>query len=82
MKKQEVTDIWAGIGRSLRRVWHAEHSLSARARGPDRLMAILLAAGVVLFGMGIMLPVMTVTELWVFGNEVSIAGGIRRRIPG
>ena len=78
MEKQDVTGIWAGIGRSLRRVWHAEHSLSARARGLDRLMAILLAAGVVLFGMGITLPVMTVTELWVFENEFSISGGIRR----
>jgi len=78
MKKQEVTGIWAGIGRTLRRIWHAEHSLSARARGLDWLMDIVLAAGVVLFGMGITLPVMTVTELWVFENEFSIIGGIRQ----
>lgn len=78
MKKREVMVVLASIGQSLRRVWHAEHSLSARARGPDRLMAILLAAGIVLFGMGITLPVMTVTELWVFENEFSITGGIHR----
>jgi paraquat-inducible protein A len=64
--------------RSLRRIWHAEHSLSARARGLDRLMDVVLAAGIVLFGIGITLPVMTVTELWVFENEFSIIGGIAK----
>jgi paraquat-inducible protein A len=78
MKKREVMVAASRTGRSLRRVWHAEHSLSARARGLDRLMAIVLAAGVVLFGMGITLPVMTVTELWFFENEFSIIGGIRK----
>ena len=39
-------------------------------------MDVVLAAGVVLFGLGITLPVMTVTELWLFDNEISIIGGI------
>ena len=68
--------VLARVGRSLRRIWHAEHSLSARARGLDRMMDVVLAAGMVLFAMGITLPVMTVTELWVFENEFSIVGGI------
>lgn len=68
----------ARIGRVLRRIWHAEHSLSARAQGLDRLMAVVLATGMVLFGMGIALPVMTVTELWVFNNDFSIIGGIHQ----
>lgn len=78
MKKREIMVVLARIGRSLRRIWHAEHSLSARARGLDRLMDIVLAAGLGLFAMGITLPVMTVTELWVFENEFSILGGIRK----
>lgn len=78
MKKREIITVTARIGRALRRVWHAEHSLSARSRGPDRLMDVALAAGLVLFAMGITLPVMTVTELWVFENEFSIIGGIRK----
>jgi paraquat-inducible protein A len=78
MTKREIMVVLARIGRSLRRVWHAEHSLSARARGLDRLMDVVLAAGMVLFGMGITLPVMTVTELWVFENEFSILGGIAK----
>ena len=78
MKKREIMVVLARVGRSLRRIWHAEHSLSARARGLDRLMDIVLAAGLGLFAMGITLPVMTVTELWVFENEFSILGGIRK----
>jgi paraquat-inducible protein A len=78
MKKRKTTAVLAFIGRLLRRIWHAQHSLSARARGLDRLMDIVLATGVVLFGIGITLPVMTVTELWVFENEFSIIGGIRK----
>jgi paraquat-inducible protein A len=77
-KKRENTTVPAGPGRLLLRLWRAEHSLSARARGLDRLMDIALAAGIVLFGMGITLPVMTVTELWVFENDFSIVGGIRQ----
>lgn len=77
-RKGKRITILARIGGLLRRLWHAEHSLSARARGLDRLMDIVLAAGMVLFGMGITLPVMTVTELWVFDNEFSIIGGIRQ----
>ncbi|MBE9552900.1 MAG: paraquat-inducible protein A, partial [Proteobacteria bacterium] len=78
MKKRKIMVVLACVGRSLRRVWHADHSLSARARGVDRLMDVVLAVGMVLFGMGITLPVMTVTELWVFENEFSILGGIRK----
>lgn len=78
MKKREIISVTTRVGRSLRRLWHAEHSLSARARGLDRMMDVALAAGMVLFGMGIVLPVMTVTELWVFENEFSIIGGIRK----
>lgn len=44
----------------------------------DRLLAAALAVGIVLFGMGITLPVMTVTELWIFENDFSIIGGIRQ----
>lgn len=78
MKKREITVVLGHVGRSLRRLWHAEHSLSAAARGMDRLMDLVLAAGVVLFAMGLTLPVMKVTELWVFENEFSILGGIRQ----
>ena len=76
MKKREVMIVVGRVGRSLRRIWHAEHSLSARARGLDRLVDAALAASMVLFGLGIALPVMTVTELWFFDNEFSILGGI------
>ena len=76
MKKRETMVVLGRVGQALRRMWHAEHSLSARARGLDRFMDVALAAGIVLFGMGITLPVMRVTELWIFENEFSIVGGI------
>lgn len=41
-------------------------------------MDLALAAGVVLFALGIALPVMTLTELWVFENDITILGGIHR----
>ena len=62
----------------LRGLWRAEHSLSRRARGLDRLVDPALAASMVLFWIGITLPVMTVTELWVFENAFSILEGIRQ----
>ncbi len=70
-----------GLGRAgaiLRRLWQADRSLSARARGLDRYVDLALLASAVLFGLGITLPVMTVTELWVFENDFSILVGIRR----
>jgi paraquat-inducible protein A len=77
-KKRKKEAVPADSVRLLRRLWRAEHSLSARARGLDRLMDVALAAGTVLFAMGITLPVMTVTELWIFENDFSIIGGIRQ----
>jgi len=60
----------------LRRFWRANHALASAAKGPDRLMSLVLLASAVLFGLGITFPVMRVTELWVFKNEFSIIDGI------
>lgn len=60
----------------LRRFWRADHALASAAKGPDRLMSLALLASAILFGLGITLPVMRVTELWVFKNEFSIIDGI------
>lgn len=78
MNKREIRVVMSRFGKSLRRLWHAEHSLSAKSRGIDRAMDFVLAAGAVLFVLGITLPVMKVTELWMFENEFSILQGIRQ----
>lgn len=66
--------VWARFWKLAR----AEHSLSRRARGLDRLVDPALAASVVLFWIGITRPIMTVTELWVFENRFSILEGIQQ----
>jgi paraquat-inducible protein A len=78
MDREEPRKLLIRVWPRLRNLWRAEHSLSCRARGLDRLVDPALVASVVLFWIGITLPVMTVTELWVFENEFSILEGIHQ----
>ncbi len=41
-----------------------------------RLIPVLIAAAVLLFGTGIFFPFFHVTKFWVFGSAVSVVGGI------
>ncbi len=78
MNRNQLKKIMVRVWPRLRKLWRAEHSLSRRARGLDRLVDPALAAAMVLFWKGITLPVMTVTELWIFENQFSILEGIRQ----
>lgn len=42
----------------------------------SRLIPVLLTVAVLLFGTGIFFPFFHVTKFWVFGNAVSVVGGI------
>ena len=78
MNRDELKELLIRVWPRLRNLWRAEYSLSRRARGLDRLVDPALVAATVLFWIGITLPVMTVTELWVFENAFSILEGIRQ----
>jgi len=63
---------------ALPRLFAAPGTLAAEARGPDRLLGLLLLAAAVSLLAGWLLPVMTVRTLLVFYDEVSILTGAFR----
>ncbi len=51
------------------------NSLSAKARGPDRLLGWLILVAGILLVLGWTLPIMTVEKLWFLSERVSILQG-------
>lgn len=60
----------------MRPVIRHSRSLAARLTGADRLIAPALAVAAVLLVAGWFLPILTVRELWLIEDQVSIAQGL------